>query len=112
MTIDVSVDIHATRQYFSKAGINVKEAVHKIESTLAYRGEHVMKSISPVRTGTLRRSIHAYPTRNPFGIATSVNYAWMANVRSRSPRFIDRTETYIKQRAPVEAKHIIEDALK
>jgi len=112
MTESLEVDISGAAKTFKQAGINIHQAVPKLLARLSLKGEGVMKNIAPVRTGTLRRSIHAYPTTRPAGLAAGVNYAFAANVRSRSPRYIERTAEYVIKQIPIEADIIIKNALK
>lgn len=112
MTENISVDISGAVKYIKWTSNRVHESVRKLQFKLAFIGEGKMKFYSPVRTGTLRRSIHAFPTRNPFGIATNVNYARIANVRSRKPHFIEQTVNHLERIAVPEAKKLINEAIK
>lgn len=114
MTEMIEADISGAVRTFHKAGVNVKQAVPKLLARLSMKGEGFMKqtSITPYRTGTLRRSIHAHPTNHPVGIAAGVNYAFAANVRSRKPQFIEKTRNYIVRIAPHETDIIVRNALK
>ena len=112
MTENISIDISGAVNYIKWTSNRVHESVRKLQFRLAFIGEGKMKFYSPVRTGTLRRSIHAYPTRNPWGIATSVNYARFANVRSRKPHFIEQTVNHLERIAVPEAKKLINEAIK
>lgn len=110
----VEVDISGAVKTFKKAGVNVHKAVPKLLARLSMKGEGFMKqgSITPHRTGTLRRSIHAYPTIHPAGVAAGVNYAFFANVRSRKPRFIEKTKAHIIRIVPHESDIIVKNALR
>ncbi len=112
MTENISVDISGAVNHFKWVSHRISASVQKLQFRLAFIGEGKMKFYSPVRTGTLRRSIHAYPTRNPWGIATSVNYARIANIRSRRPHFIEQTVNHLERIAIPEAKKIIKEALR
>ena len=112
MTENISIDISGAVNYIKWTSNRVHESVRTLQFRLAFIGEGKMKFYSPVRTGTLRRSIHAYPTRNPWGIATSVNYARIANVRSRKPHFIEQTVNHLERIAVPEAKKLINEAIK
>lgn len=107
----IDVDISDAIKMLDRTKVDIAKASKTIEARLSLKGESFMKLQSPVLTGTLRRSMHAYPTRTPWGIATSVNYAYMANVRSRRPYFIEKTVSYIGQIAHVESERIIKAAL-
>lgn len=111
MTENISVDIRNTKAYFHYVGIKMHPAIKKLQFRLAFIGEGKMKFYSPVRTGTLRRSIHAYPTRSPFGIATNVNYARIANVRSSKPNFIEQTVNHLERIAVPEAQKIVNEVI-
>lgn len=110
----VDVDISDVIRGFHAVKINVHKAVPKLLARLSFKGEAFMKggSITPYRTGTLRRSIHAYPTVKPTGLAAGVDYAFAANIHSRKPHFIERTKDYIIKSIPVESDIIIGNALK
>ena len=112
MTESITVDVDGAVKTLKLAGVNVHQAMPKLLSRLSLKGEGVMKNISPFRTGTLRRSIHAYPTVRPAGLAAGVNYAFAANVRSRSPQYIERTVDSIIKQIPIEADIVIKQALK
>jgi len=112
MSEAVDVDISGAVKMFYNAGVNVRKAVPQLLARLSKKGEGYMKPESPVRTGTLRRSIHAYPTILPAGVAAGVNYAFAANVRSRRPGFIEKTVVHIKQIIPHESDLVIKNALK
>lgn len=101
------VDIENALKMFDEVKIDTAKATVQIEARLALKGERFMKGQSPVLTGTLRRSLYAAPTMKPWGIATTINYAKMANLRSRRPHFIEKTAYYIGSIAKVEAQHII-----
>lgn len=105
------IDIDDALKMFDEVKIDAAKATVQIEARLALKGEGFMKGGSPVLTGTLRRSMHAYPTMKPWGIATSVNYAKIANLRSRKPHFIEKTISYVGSIAKVEAQHIINRAI-
>jgi len=107
MTENISVDIRNTKAYFHYMGIKMYPAMKKLQFRLVFIGEGKMKFYS----GTLRRSIHAYPTRNPWGIATSVNYARIANVRSRKPHFIEQTVNHLERIAVPEAQKIVNEVI-
>jgi len=110
--VDVEVDISGAVRTFHAAGVNVHKAMPVLLTRLSFKGEGFMKGAAPVRTGTLRRSIHAYPTVHPAGLAAGVNYAFAANVRSRKPRYIEKTRDYIVQIQPKESDLIIQRALR
>ena len=112
MTENITVDISGAVKYLKWTSNRVHESVRKLQFRLAFIGEGKMKFYSPVRTGTLRRSIHAFPTRSPFGIATNVNYARIANVQSRKPHFIEQTVNHLERIALPEAKKLIDGAIK
>lgn len=112
MAENTSVDISGAVKYIKWTSNRVHESIKKLQFRLAFIGEGKMKFYSPVRTGTLRRSIHAYPTRSPWGIATSVNYARIANVRSRRPHFIEMTAAHLERIAIPEAKKLVNEAIK
>lgn len=114
MTDMVEVDISGAVKTFKKAGANVHKAMPKLLARLSMKGEGFMKqgSITPHRTGTLRRSIHAYPTTHPVGVAAGVDYAFYANVRSRRPQFIEKTRYHIIRIIPRESDIIIKNALR
>ena len=110
----VTVDANAAERDLSKLGINVKKALPKLIARLVLKGEGFMKrgDVTPYRTGTLRRGIHGYPTVRPTGIATNVNYAFIANVTSRHPGFIEKTSNYVIDLIPEETQKIIKNILK
>jgi len=110
----IEIDISSAEKTFYKAGINVHHATRTLISRLMFKGESYMKdrSVVPVRTGTLIRSIHAAPTIHPVRIAAGVNYAFAANVRSKRTRFIERTYGHIIRIFPGEADRTLKTALK
>jgi hypothetical protein len=110
--VDVDVDISGAARTFRTAGMNEKKAVPTLLARLSFKGESFMKGAAPVRTGTLRRSLHAYPTVHPAGLASSVKYAWAANVRSRKPRYIEKTRDYIVDIHQDEAHNILKKAFR
>jgi len=114
MAENIDVDISGAVKTFHKAGVNVSKAVPNLVARLSFKGESFMKqqSITPHRTGTLRRSIHAYPTTHPAGIAAGVNYAFAANVRSSKPHFIERTKGYVNRITKHEADLVLKNALR
>ena len=101
------VDISEAVNMLDSVKIDGKKATIQLEAVLALKGEKYMKSQSPVRTGTLRRSMHASPSMKPWGVATSVTYAHAANVRSRRPHFIENTVSYIGSIAKNESQKIL-----
>lgn len=109
---EVHVDIADVIRGFHAVKINVHKAVPKLISRLSLKGEGFMKHESPYRTGTLRRSIHAHPTTLPVSVATGVNYAFAANIRSRRPGFIGKTVEHIEKILPHESEIVIKNALK
>jgi len=111
-TDSVKVDIKDAVKMLDKLGKGTQKAMPALIARLALKGEGFMKGQSPVLTGTLRRSIHAFPTMKPWGVATSVNYANIANVRSRRPHFIEKTAAYIERIAPEEAEKVIANTLR
>lgn len=112
MSDAVDVDISGAVKTFYTAGVNVRKAVPQLLARLSLKGEGFMKPEAPVRTGTLRRSIHAYPTIHPAGVAAGVNYAFAANVRSSRPGFIEKTKTHIIRIIPRESNLVIKNSLK
>ncbi len=110
--VDVNVDISGAVRTFHAAGVNVQKAVPKLLARLSFKGETYMKNAAPVRTGTLYRGIHAYPTVHPIGLASKETYAWAANVRSSRPRYIEKTRDYIVRIHKNEADIVIKQALK
>ena len=106
----VEADISGAVETFRAAGVNVHKALPQLLARLSFKGEGVMKMDAPVRTGTLRRSIHAYPTIHPAGIAAGVNYAFAANVRSSRPGFIEKTKVYITKNINREANVVFKKA--
>ena len=110
----IEIDASGAIKTFKTAGVNVHKATPQLLARLSFKGESFMKdrSVVPVRTGTLARSIHAYPTVHPAGIAAGVNYAFAANVRSSKPRFIERTHGHIIRIFPHEADLVLKNALK
>lgn len=108
----VEIDATGAIKTFKTAGINVHKATQALVARLSFKGESYMKQVTPVRTGTLRRSIHAHPTIHPAGVAAGVKYAFAANVRSSKTRFIERTHGYIIRIFPEESNKVIKAALK
>jgi hypothetical protein len=110
----ITVNIDAANRDLSKLGVNVEKALSKLIVRLVLKGEGFMKrgDVTPYRTGTLRRGIHGYPTVRPTGIATNVNYAFIANVTSRRPGFIEKTSDYVIDLIPEETQKVIKNILK
>ena len=110
----VVIDATGATRTFYKAGVNVFKATKILLARLMFKGESFVKapSVTPYRTGTLRRSIHAAPTTYPTQIAAGVNYAFYANVRSKHPRYIERTHGYIIRIFPHESDLVLKNALK
>ena len=108
---NIDIDVKGTVRALHKANVDVRKAMPAIVSRLVMLGERFMKRsyITPWRTGTLRRGIHGYPTIRPAGIATNVTYAFAANVHSKNPGFIDRTQNYIEKIAPEETQQVIKN---
>ena len=113
MSETIEIDASGAVKTFKTAGVNVHKATQNLIARLSLKGESFIKDrrIVPVRTGTLYRAIHAYPTVHPVGIAAGVNYAFAANVRSKRPRFIERTHAYIIRIFPHEADLVLKNAL-
>lgn len=112
MAISATVDVRKTIADLNKFGLNVGNLLPEFIARLSFKGEGYMKGEMPVRTGTLRRSTHAAPTTKPNTIAAGVNYAFIANVRSRRPGYIEKTVGYIEKIMPKESDTFIEQALK
>lgn len=90
---------------------NIGELIPGFIATLSEMGNSYAQSIEPVRTGALRRNTHTAPTTNPNTIVSDVNYAYIANLNSKSPHFIERTIDYIEKIIPDEADRMITQAL-
>ena len=113
MPMKASVDVDDTIRDMRKLGLNVSKLMPKLIARLSLKGEAFIKPIMPWRTGTLRRSTHAHPTTKPNTIAVGVSYAFIANVRSKRPGFIEATVEHIeKVLVPQEAEIVIKQALK
>lgn len=124
-TEPITVDISGAVKTFKLAGVNMHQAMPKLLARLSLKGEDYIKQIAPYRTGRLRGSISAYPKVMPRSIGSDmtksglpggtyigVNYAWKANVRSKSPRYIERTVDFVIKQIPIEADIVISNALK
>lgn len=112
MTMSTKIDVEDTISDMQKLGLNVIKLTPKLIGRLSLKGVAYMKPKTPYRTGELRRSIHAVPAINPKQIASGVNYAVIANVRSRHPGFIEKTDDYIDKIIPKESDIIIKQALR
>lgn len=112
MTMDTKINIDDTIKDMHNLGLNVIKLTPKLIEILSLKGVAYMKPKTPYRTGDLRRSIHAVPTINPTQIASGVNYAVIANVRSRHPGFIEKTDDYIEKIIPKESDIMIKQALR
>lgn len=93
-----------------KFGENVGKLIPTFIARLSFKGERIIKGEVPVRTGTLKRGMHAYPTLRPHVIATTVRYAFITNIRSSRPKYIEKTISTIEDIIPEEADKIIEQA--
>lgn len=108
----IKVDIKDATKMLNALGKGTQKAMPTLLARLALKGERFMKGQAPVLTGTLRRSLYAAPTMKPWSVVSSVNYARFANVRSRRPRFIEKTAAYIERIAPEEAETVIKNVLR
>lgn len=108
---NVDIDVKGTIRALHKANVDVHKAMPAIVARLVSLGETFMKRrcITPWRTGKLSGGIHGYPTIRPTGIAANVTYAFAANVRSKNPGFIERTQNYIEKIAPEETQQVIKN---
>ena len=132
MTTKASVNVNDTIRDMRKLGLNVSKLMPKFIARIIFKGEDFMKKAAPYRTGTLRRSISGYPKTkpisiltdmtgmkgrktkaNPEGIPIGVNYAFVANLYSKKPHYIEKTVDHIeKVLIPQESKIVIKQALK
>lgn len=110
----VEVNISDAAHSLKKAKIDVVKAMPKLIARLVLKGEAFMKqrSVTPHRTGTLGRGIHAYPTTHPTEISTTVVYTNIANIRSSKPRFIEKTAQHILDILPKETNIVLDNALR
>ncbi len=109
----IKVNVSGTVRALSKAGVEVHKALPIIITRVVGLGEDFMKrdTITPWRTGTLRRGIHGYPTIRSTGIGTNVAYAFLANARSSRPGFIELTSDYVVDMLPEETRLVIQKKL-
>lgn len=114
MSMSANIDVTHTIADLDAVGLSIEKHLPSLIARLSLKGEGFMKNrnIVPVRTGTLYRSIHAHPTLNPNSIATGVDYAFIANIRSSKPGYIEKTVNYIEKIVPKESDIIIREALK
>lgn len=106
------VNVNDAIKDMRKLGGNVAKLIPTFIARLSFKGERIMKSRAPVRTGTLKRSIHASPTTKPNMISTSVNYAFIANIKSRRRGYIEMTVALIEDLIPEEADRMIKQAMR
>ena len=113
MTLSAKVNIDDTIRDMRKLGLNVSKLMPEFIARLSLKSEAFIKPAMPYRTGTMRRSTHAHPTTKPNQVATGVNYAFIANVRSKSPGYIEKTVDHIeKVLIPKESEIVIKQALR
>ena len=112
MTMSAKVDVDDTVRDMRNVGLNISKLMPKLIARLSQKGAAFMKPATPYRTGALRRGIHAAPTTNPNRIASVENYVFIANIRSRSPGYIEKTEDYIEKIIPIESDIVIKQALR
>ena len=112
MTMSTKIGVDDTICDMQKLGLNVSKLIPKLIARLSLKGVAFMKPATPYRTGELRSGIRAVPTTNPNHIASGVNYAVIANVRSRHPGFIEKTDNHIEKIIPKESDIMITQALR
>lgn len=106
-----SVNVDDAIDDLKKLDVNVEKFLPTFIARLSLRGEGTMKKLAPHRTGTLRRSVHAAPTIRPNSIAVNVDYAFIADVRSKRPGYIGKTVQFIDKIIPSEVDRMINKVL-
>ena len=87
--------------------------IEKIVRELAYTGEAYMKKpqVAPYWKGRLRSSIIGQSRGLKGTVTPHTAYARRVNIRSSSPRYIERTKEYLDQVAPRVVENILAEQL-